>query len=145
MKLVLKATALLCLLLPISLNNAMAQTDAAKAKTILEAVSKKVKALSTLKAGFTLQISNGKAGGSQETKKGTIALKGSKYHLLLGEQEVLCNTKLIWTYNPDSKEVQLSNYNPNDNNSLSPEKLLTNFYDKNYTYTYRQQKAGLQN
>lgn len=111
---------------------AMAQTDA-KAKTILEAVSKKVNSLKSLKANFALHL----AGGSvKETKKGTFYMKGPKYRISLAGQEIICDNKTVWTYTKDANEVQISNYNPNDQ-AISPTKLFTNFYDKEYSYKYK--------
>lgn len=111
--------------------NSNAQTDT-KAKGILDAATKKVNSLKSLKANFTLKLTGGKV---KDSKKGTIALKGPKYHILLAGQEIICDNKTIWTYNVENKEVSISNFNPKEQ-SISPAKLLTNFYDKEYTYKY---------
>jgi outer membrane lipoprotein carrier protein len=118
-----------------TVQNASAQNDP-KAKAVLEAVSKKINSLKSLKANFTLSLSGGKGGKVTDTKKGSIALKGQKYHLLISGQEIICDTKTIWTYNKDAKEVQVSNYNPSEQ-AMSPAKLFTNFYDKDYKYSYK--------
>jgi len=112
---------------------AFAQSDA-KAKTILEAVSKKINGLKSLKANFALHLlsANGK---TKQTKKGSFFMKGPKYRVSLGEQEIICDNKTVWTYVKAANEVQVSNYNPNDQ-TLSPTKLFTNFYDKEYKYKY---------
>jgi outer membrane lipoprotein carrier protein len=120
--------------LGLAVQPAFAQTDA-KAKTVLDAVSKKVNGLKSLKANFTFTLTGGKGGNVKDSKKGTIAMKGQKYHLVLSGQEIICDTKTIWTYNKDAKEVQITNYNPAEQ-SMSPAKLLTNFYDKEYKYKY---------
>ncbi len=112
---------------------AIAQTDA-KAKAILEAVSKKVNGLKTLKANFALHLS-GSNGKVKDTKKGTFSMKGPKYRVSLGGQEIICDNKTVWTYTKDANEVQVSNYNPNEQ-TISPAKLFTNFYDKEYSYKY---------
>jgi chaperone LolA len=111
----------------------MAQNDA-KAKTILEAVSKKVNALKSLKANFALHL-NGSGGKVKETKKGTFYMKGPKYKVDIAGQEIICDNKTIWTYMKETKEVQVTNYNPNEQ-TISPAKLFTNFYDKEYSYKY---------
>jgi outer membrane lipoprotein carrier protein len=128
-KLLAAATLALCIMV----QPAMAQTDA-KAKAILEAASKKVKNLKSVKANFALSLA---AGNSKvnDTKKGTFYMKGQKYHVTLGEQEIICDTKTIWTYNKELNEVQVSAYNPNEQ-TISPAKLFTNFYDKEYKYKY---------
>jgi outer membrane lipoprotein-sorting protein len=111
-----------------------AQAQDAKAKSILEAVSKKINGLKSLKANFAFHLSssNGKV---KDTKKGTFAMKGQKYHVNIAGQEIICDTKTVWTYMKEANEVQVSNFNP-DEQSISPTKLLTNFYDKEYTYKY---------
>jgi outer membrane lipoprotein-sorting protein len=112
-----------------------AQNDP-KAKSILDAVSKKVNSLNSLKANFTLNLTGGKGGKVTDSKKGSVSLKGQKYHVLLSGQEIICDTKTVWTYNKDTKEVNVSNYNP-DEQTISPAKLFTNFYDKEYNYSYK--------
>ncbi|OJW81680.1 MAG: hypothetical protein BGO69_14300 [Bacteroidetes bacterium 46-16] len=110
------------------------QAQDAKAKSILEAVSKKINGLKSLKANFAFHL-NGANGKVKETKKGSFAMKGQKYHVLIAGQEIICDTKTIWTYMKEANEVQISNFNP-DEQSISPTKLLTNFYDKEYSYKY---------
>ena len=108
-----------------------AQTDA-KAKSILEAVSKKVNGLKSLKANFALHLNSGKV---KESKKGTFYMKGPKYRVELAGQQIICDNKTVWTYMKETNEVQVSNYNPNEQ-TISPAKLFTNFYDKEYSYKY---------
>jgi outer membrane lipoprotein carrier protein len=106
----------------------------AKAKSILEAVSKKVNSLKSLKANFALHLT-GNGGKVKETKKGTFYMKGPKYRVEIAGQEIMCDNKTVWTYMKATNEVQVSNYNANEQ-TLSPTKLFTNFYDKEYTYKY---------
>nr|MBP6314086.1 outer membrane lipoprotein carrier protein LolA [Chitinophagaceae bacterium] len=110
-----------------------AQNDP-KAKVILDNVSKKVKALKSLKANFSITITGAK-GAKPQTKKGTVNMKGDKYFINLSGQEIYCDTKTIWTYMKESNEVQITSFDPNEN-SFTPSKLFTNFYDKEYTYKY---------
>ncbi len=115
---------------------AFAQNDP-KAKTILDGVSKKVSSLKTMKAAFALKLTGGKGGNVTDTRKGSIALKGQKYHVLLGNQEIMCDNNTVWTYNKETKEVQVAKYNPADQ-AMSPAKLFTpSFFDKEYTYSYK--------
>jgi outer membrane lipoprotein-sorting protein len=114
---------------------AKAQGDA-KAKVVLDNMTKKVKSLKTLKANFELKITGGKV---KDTKKGNISVKGEKYHVELGGQEIICDNKTIWTYNKDAKEVQVNSFNASEQ-SMSPAKLLTNSYEKDYKYTYKGEK-----
>ncbi len=111
-----------------------AQAQDAKAKSILESASKKMSGLKTLKATFVLKLM-GTGGKVRDTKKGTFLMKGPKYHISLAGQEIICDGKTVWTYMKDANEVQVSSYNPNEQ-SISPTKLFTNFYYKEYSYRY---------
>lgn len=127
-----KLVSLGLVMLALAVNTVQAQD--AKAKSILEAVSKKINGLKSLKANFSFHLS-GSGGKVKETKKGSFAMKGQKYHVLIAGQEIICDTKTVWTYMKESNEVQISNFNP-DEQTISPAKLLTNFYDKEYSYKY---------
>jgi len=98
-----------------------------------------VNGMKSLKADFALNLTGGKGGKVTDSKKGSISLKGQKYHVLLSGQEIICDTKTIWTYTRETKEVQVSNYNPAEQ-TISPAKLFTNFYDKEYKYSYKGEK-----
>lgn len=95
-------------------------------------------ALKSAKAKFTLHLAgaNGKTNGQ---KKGTILLKGQKYKITLDDQEIICDAKSVWTYSKANNEVQVSTYSPEEQ-AISPAKLFTNFYDKEYRYRYLTEK-----
>ncbi|HEX5554852.1 MAG TPA: outer membrane lipoprotein carrier protein LolA [Chitinophagaceae bacterium] len=106
-----------------------------QAKKILDAVSKKFKTYTSVKADFKLKIAT-TDNKVLDTKKGTVLLKGNKYHVDLNGQEVYCDGKTVWTYNKDTKEVQVNDYQPSEG-SISPSNLFTNFYDKDFLYRLR--------
>lgn len=126
--------------------NASAQTNSLgkndpEAKKILDAVSNKFKTYKTLKGNFVLEIkdANGKIQG---TKKGKLILKGNKYCINLTGQDIVCDGKNVWTYDQTANEVQLDKFDPTGS-TLSPQKLFTNFYDKDFLYMLRgEKKAG---
>ena len=115
---------------------AMAQNDP-EAKTILDAVSAKFKSFSSVTAGFSYKIENS-AGKVQSSKTGTVIMKGTKYKVKFGNQEIFCDGKTVWSYDGD-KEVTISNLDPNSN-SLTPQKLFTNFYDNDFLYILNGEK-----
>jgi outer membrane lipoprotein carrier protein len=121
-------------LVALLMTGSMAQAQDAKAKDILEKASKKMNSLKTLKAGFTLKVLN-KGGKLQQTSKGNFLLKGEKYHITVPDQEIISDGKTVWTYMAKAKEVQVSNVDASDE-SFTPAKLFTNFYDKDYKYRY---------
>lgn len=111
----------------------------AKAKSIIDAATKKMSSLKSLKANFSLSLS-GSNGKVRDTKKGTIVMQGEKYRVSLGGQEIICDNKNVYTYSKDVNEVQISKYNPSEQ-TISPAKLFTNFVDKEYKYTYAGEKT----
>lgn len=118
--------------------NGMAQSKTAlgtsdpKAKTILDNVSKKFSSLKSVVANFILKV-EGANNSVKDSKKGTVYLKGNKYKVNLDGQEIISDNKTSWTYAKDANEVTINNVDPNSS-SLSPAKLFTNFYDKDYLY-----------
>jgi outer membrane lipoprotein carrier protein len=115
----------LLLIFGLSSNNLFAQD--AKAKAILDGVSSNLKTLKSLKANFSLAISK-----TKEKKSGTVSMKGTKYFINMGAQEIYCDAKTIYTYVKSANEVTINDIDPNEN-TLSPTKLFTNFYDKEFT------------
>jgi outer membrane lipoprotein carrier protein len=103
----------------------------AAAKKILDGVSAKVKGLKGVTANFTIQSTTSK-GKSNGTKSGNIVIKGQKYQLKQGKTEIISDGKTVWNYD-GAKTVTVSSADDNTN-TLSPQNLLSNFYDKDFTY-----------
>ena len=110
---------------------AMGKSDP-EAKKVLDAVSAKFKTFKSVKASFALKIENA-AGKVQGTKTGTIMMKGVKYRVSITGQEIFCDGATIWTYDVAAKEVQVSALD-NSSGSITPQKLFTNFYDKDFLF-----------
>lgn len=107
-----------------------AQNDAG-AKKILDAVTAKLKASKGINAGFTL-LSKSRTGKINNNANGKIAVKGNKYYIKEGSTEIFSDGNKIWNYNGED-EVTVTP-SDEDDNALSPQKLLTDFYDKDFTY-----------
>jgi len=108
----------------------LAQNDA-KAKTILDGVSAKIKTYSAYKIDFTYKMENVKK-KINEVKVGNIIVKGNKYKLEITGQTVICDGKTVWTYIKDANEVNIDNVKTDDD-AINPTKLLF-MYEKNFTY-----------
>ena len=102
------------------------------AKKILDAVSTKFKTFKTVQGKFSLKIENA-AGKVLGIKNGNVSMKGSKYRISVTGQEIFSDGSNIWTLDKASKEVTISKIDPSAN-SLTPQKLFTNFYDKDFLY-----------
>jgi outer membrane lipoprotein-sorting protein len=103
-----------------------------EAKKLLDAVSAKFKTFSSVKAGFTLRVENAQ-GKVQGTKTGTVFMKSTKYRVSITGQEIFCDGKTVWNYDKGANEVQVSNVD-NSSGAITPQKIFTNFYDKDFLY-----------
>lgn len=116
-------------------NAAYSQQDA-KAKEILEKVTKTTQALASIEAKFSFEMNN-KAENIQEKSSGTIILKGKKYKLnipLLGLQ-VTCDGKTIWTYMVSSNEVSISSLDEETDDLMDPTRIFT-IYERGFNYKF---------
>lgn len=109
-----------------------------EAKKVLDAVSSKFKTFKTANADFTYQVENadGKVLSSQ---KGKLAMKGTKYYVNFGDQEIFSDGKNIWTLDKSANEVTITSLDGSEG-SLTPQKLFTNFYDKDFIYKLNGEK-----
>lgn len=103
-----------------------------KAKVVLDGVSKKFKSLKSVIANFVLKV-EGANNSVNDTKKGSVYVKGPKYKVIMDGQEIISDNKTAWTYAKDVNEVTISNVD-HSNSSMTPAKIFTNFYDNDFLY-----------
>lgn len=117
---------------------AVAQKDK-RAQTILDAMSKQYKALKSYQAAFTYASIGA---GANESYKGDLAVKGSKFHLKLGGQEVFSDGQTMSTYIKESNEVNVQDYEEAANGELNPTQIYT-IYKRGFDYRFlKEQKSG---
>src|SRR6188508_123119 len=109
-----------------------------EAKKVLDAVSAKFKTFKTVKGNFSLEVKDGN-GKIQGTKKGSVSMKGTKYRVNITGQEIYCDGKNIWTYDKGANEVQVAVFDQSGS-MITPQKLFTNFYDKDFLYKMNDDK-----
>ena len=110
--------------------SAFCQNDPA-AKKILDGVSAKIKTFKAITASFSLKSVSSK-GKDNGTRKGTVSLKGQKYVMKQDAVEIICDGTKIYNYD-GNKTITVSDVK-DESSTLSPQILLSNFYDKDYTY-----------
>jgi len=110
-------------------NNSLGTNDPS-AKAILDKVSAKFRTFKAVQSGFSLKVEDAK-GKVQGNKKGTVYMKGTKYRVSLTGQEIFCDGNNVWTYDKAANEVTISKFDPSTN-TITPQKLFTNFYDKDF-------------
>lgn len=108
------------------------------AKKILDAVSKKFKTYISPQASFTYKVENAQ-GKALSTKKGTVIMKGNKYKVTMDGMQIYSDGKTTWSYDKSANEVTVNNVDASGT-AMTPQKLLTNFYDKDFFYKYNGEK-----
>lgn len=106
------------------------QMDSAAFK-ILNAVSVKMKKSTGVTAGFTM-VSKGRTGNLKSNTTGKIFIKGNKYYIKQGSNEIFNDGIKNWNYNGND-EVTVTDAE-NDEQPLSPQRLISGEYDKNFVY-----------
>ncbi|HVE61594.1 MAG TPA: outer membrane lipoprotein carrier protein LolA [Chitinophagaceae bacterium] len=108
------------------------------AKKVLDAVSAKFKTYKSPQAAFTYKIENAQ-GKAISTKKGTVKMKGSRYRVSIPGMEIFSDGKTNWNYDKAANEVTVKDVDVNSD-ELSPQKLFTSFYDKDFLYKLNGEK-----
>jgi len=107
-------------------------TNDPNAKKILDAVSAKFKSFKAVQAKFSLTIENS-AGKAMGNKSGMVFMKGSKYRINVTGQEIYCDGANVSTFDKAANEVTITKVDPAAN-AITPQKIFTNFYDKDFLY-----------
>lgn len=111
-----------------------------KALGILDEMSDKYRSIPAYEATFTQTLENQQA-DINEDFSGTITVKGEKFRLDMGGQEIINDGKTVWTYIPEINEVNIDNYSP-DAGEMTPSKIYA-AYKNGYKYVYlEEQKNG---
>jgi outer membrane lipoprotein-sorting protein len=109
------------------------------AKKVLDEVSAKFKTFKAVQAAFVLKNEDSK-GKVLDTKKGTVSMKGNKYQVsLAGGAEIFCDGATVWTYDKAANEVTITKLE-GSSSMITPTKLFTNFYDKDFLYKLNGEK-----
>ncbi|QKX07160.1 outer membrane lipoprotein carrier protein LolA [Aquimarina sp. TRL1] len=120
------------LLLVLFITTGFTTMQAQSAKDFLNEVSAKVKSYNNIVIGFKYAINNPKENVSQETR-GDVTLEGEKYILNLMGVKQLFDGKKLHVISPEDEEINISSYSEDDDNSITPSKMLT-FYEEGFTY-----------
>jgi len=119
---------LILLLITLSFS-AFAQNEA---KTLLNEVSEKVKSYDNISLDFKYSLENTSENIKQETK-GDVAMQGDKYRLNILGVTRLFDGKTLYSISTEDEEVTMSSDNDDENNAITPSKMLS-FYEDGYSY-----------
>lgn len=109
-----------------------AQTDP-KAKAILDDLSAKTKAYTSVKAEFSFVTE--KKDKTKETQDGKIQIKGTKYKLEIPGHVIYCDGKTVWDFIKEANEVQVKEMESGGDDAINPTNIFT-LYEKGYKYKF---------
>jgi outer membrane lipoprotein carrier protein len=116
-----------------------------QAAALLQKVSAKYSGYKNVAADFKLLIQRPKLKPEDSDKKytdtltGKILLQQAKFNVSIKDQQIICDGKNIWTYNPGDKEVQV-NYFEETDDIFSPAKIFS-MYKEGYMYQIKEKKT----
>lgn len=113
-----------------------AEAQTTRAAAILDAMSAKYKGMKTYKADFNYSSEGGL------DLKGEVTVKGDKFRLKMGGQEIFNDAKTMSTYVKETNEVNVQEYDPAELGDLNPTQIFT-AYKKNYKSKFlKESKEG---
>lgn len=118
MKLFVRLSLIACLLAPLS-----GYTQDAKAKAILDELSNTTRKYTSITSDFTFSLDD-EAADVHQSQEGQIKMKGKKYYVLLGENQVYSDGTTRWTYSEEMEEVYVDNVAGSDD-VLDPSEIYT--------------------
>lgn len=104
-----------------------------KAKALLDQVTSKVKSYDNITIDFKYSLQNAKENINQDSK-GNVTLKGNMYVLNFMGVTKMFDGKKTYTIVPEDEEITISKLNENDDNAITPSKMLT-FFNSGYKYS----------
>lgn len=130
----MKNSVLALSLLLLVFSGMFAQNDP-KAAEIMNASRQKYNALKDITSSFKYTLENKNLKNGNTSRSGTLKIKGKKYRVSFGEQEVICDGATIWMVMKPEKEINISEFDPEESLSLDRmykiyEKETKSRYDK---------------
>ncbi|MGB5363410.1 MAG: outer membrane lipoprotein carrier protein LolA [Aureibaculum sp.] len=106
--------------------------EEAKAKQLLDEVSKKMNTYENIYVEFKYKLDNNEEDIHQETR-GNVTMKGDLYNVnFLGTNQIF-DGKKVYTIIEEDEEVNISNGDADDEDTVTPSKFFS-FYKNGYTY-----------
>ena len=129
----MKKVVLFLVMIMASIAMTFAQSDS-KSEKLLDEVSTKMNSYNNIYVEFKYVLDNTKENVHQETR-GNATLKGDLYNVNFLGTNQLFDGKKVFTIIPEDEEVNISEADADDDNTLTPSKFFS-FYKKGFTYTW---------
>tara|TARA_Y100000746_G_C15469517_1_gene436016 strand:- start:3571 stop:4236 length:666 start_codon:yes stop_codon:yes gene_type:complete len=116
----------------ISSNNIAVSQEADEAEKLLNKVSENIKSYDNIYINYTYTLSNLEEDINQ-TNKGSFVTENDNWKfVMLGVTRIFDGDKL-YTISPDDEEITISTQNPDDETTITPNKMLY-FYEEGYNF-----------
>jgi outer membrane lipoprotein-sorting protein len=109
------------------------QAQDKKAKQLLDEVTAKVSSYNNITIDFKYSLNNSKENINQDSK-GNVTMKGNQYVLNFMGVTKIFDGKKTYTIVPEDEEITISTVNDNNDNAITPSKMLT-FFNVGYKYS----------
>jgi len=116
----------------ISYNNIAVSQNADEAEKLLNKVSENIKSYDNIYINYTYTLSNLEEDINQ-TNKGSFVTENDNWKfVMLGVTRIFDGDKL-YTISPEDEEITISTQNPDDETTITPNKMLY-FYEEGYNF-----------
>ena len=112
------------------------------AKTLLDEVSAATDAHEAIYISFEYNLNN-KSENIQENTAGELTLKKNQYTLSFMGVNQISDGENVWTVMEDDEEIQISEIDLDDENTLTPSNLLK-MYEEGFIYQMKEKNGKLQ-
>jgi hypothetical protein len=116
----------------ISFNNIVVSQNTSEAEMLLNKVSENIKSYDNIYINYTYTLSNLEEDINQINKGSFVTENDNWKFVMLGVTRIFDGDKL-YTISPDDEEVTISTQNPDDETTITPNKMLY-FYEEGYNF-----------
>jgi outer membrane lipoprotein-sorting protein len=109
------------------------QAQDKRAKALLDQVTSKVKSYDNIVIDFKYSLNNPKENINQDSR-GNVTMKSNQYLLNFMGITKIFDGKKTYTIVPEDEEITISTVNEEDDNAITPSKMLT-FFNSGYKYS----------
>lgn len=124
--------AILLFIVAIISNTIAISQNSTEAEKLLNKVSENIKSYSNIYINYTYTLFNSEEDINQ-TNKGSFVTEDDKWKFVMLDVTRIFDGDKLYTISPDDEEVTISTQNPDDESTITPNKMLY-FYEEGYNF-----------
>ena len=113
-------------------NTIIISQNSEEAVKLLNKVSENIKSYDNIYINYTYTLFNSEEDINQ-TNKGSFVTEGDKWKFVMLDVTRIFDGNKLYTISPDDEEVTISTQNPDDESTITPNKMLY-FYEEGYNF-----------